>query len=203
MKDEAIHIYTGLWGDKYPREYAQRFLHGVDRAVGDRPFSITIFDRPPSRETGWWGKIGLFKPGVITTPYAMWIDIDTVFTGPLDDVWDRYTGAGMFAAPWNWAQSGHGGIQSSLMIWDATHDFGIWDRFVKQRANAMRRLHGDQEFLTEMRDDRQLFVTQIDETVMRSYKYHARNGVPPGCRLVTFHGKPDPHECGGWVKEYW
>jgi hypothetical protein len=36
-----------------------------------------------------------------------------------------------------------------------------------------------------------------------SYKTHCTKGVPDGARVVCFHGRPRPHEVGGWVKDYW
>ena len=38
-----------------------------------------------------------------------------------------------------------------------------------------------------------------------SYKLQAiRTGIPEDCKIVSFHGRPKPHECSEvWVKENW
>jgi hypothetical protein len=44
----------------------------------------------------------------------------------------------------------------------------------------------------------------LPEEIVQSYKMHRLEGdAPPPCDIVMFHGTPKPHECGGWVKEYW
>lgn len=37
-----------------------------------------------------------------------------------------------------------------------------------------------------------------------SYKYHAKRGLPRDSRIVSFHGKPLPHQAtADWIKEKW
>ena len=196
-------IVTGCWGDKYPDSYKDKFLENIDRgARGYGSWSVEFIEDQHAMHPGWWNKLRLFEPGRFQR-HCMWIDIDTVVTGSLEPIWTAYARGDLFAAPLNWAQSGHGGIQSSLMIWNADKDYGIWKAYNADPISWQKGLHGDQEFLTHLRDTGRLKLTAVAPTLIRSYKYHARHAVPEGASLVTFHGNPKPHEAGGWVRDYW
>lgn len=197
-------------GSKYPTEYVHRLQRAVQRNL-DIPHRFRCITEhaiegvdtvaPPTDLPGWWGKIGLFKPG-FTASQNLWLDLDVVIVGSLTPLVKRYHSR-VLAAPWNWAASGHGGIQSSVMLWKAEHPNGIYDSFMQRPDEIMARLHGDQEYLTELRDGG-LPVTEIKSELVRSYKYHCKQGVPEGAAVVCFHGKPDPHEVqDAWVKECW
>lgn len=201
-----LSVWVMCTGDKYPAEYVTRMQREVrnNLSLPHRFICITEHEipgvltmKPPTDFPGWFGKIGLFKPGV-GTAQNLWLDIDCVITGSLDVFIERY-GHMPFAALTNWAQSGHGGVQSSLMVWtDNKMVHKIYELFDCRRDTA--RLHGDQCFITELRDAKEIRVTPIDPALTASYKYHVRGkGVPPGCRVVIFHGKPDPDE----VDEPW
>lgn len=143
---------------------------------------------------GWWQKIGLFYPG-LTDGQAMYLDLDVVVTGSLDEMVAKYTNGGLWMTR-NWSPSGHGGWQSSVMFWSGDAGEQIWDQF--DYDNDSNRLWGDQEFITELMGER---VNEMDPGEVVSYKYHCRGkGLPDGAKIVAFHGKPDYHECGdSWI----
>lgn len=190
-----ITVYTGCWGGRYDSGYIGRMFRMVSRHM-EQPFRFKCITE--TRRPGWWGKVEILEnPGP-----ALWIDIDTVVTGQLDDL--CITNADIRVAK-NWAQSGHGGCQSSVMYWnDARHIAEMFDEaHVCWPPSNDGRLWGDQEYLTLLRDTQRIEVDYFDPAHVVSYKYHARNGIPNDARVVAFHGKPDPHECGGWVREWW
>lgn len=190
-----ITVYTGCWGGRYDSGYIGRMFRMVSRHM-EQPFRFKCITE--TRRPGWWGKVEILEnPGP-----ALWIDIDTVVTGQLDDL--CITNADIRVAK-NWAQSGHGGCQSSVMYWnDARHIAEMFDEaHVCWPPSNDGRLWGDQEYLTLLRDTQRIEVDYFDPAHVVSYKYHARNGIPDDARVVAFHGKPDPHECGGWVREWW
>lgn len=185
-----LSVITGAWGSKYAPEYAVRMGRMVGRHL-KQPHVFHVIRE--AYYPGWWNKIHVLR----TKGPALWIDIDSVIVGPLDPLCAPLKADIRIAK--NWAQSGHGGCQSSVMFWnDASH---IADRFTPDVIDSG--LWGDQEWLTMLRDTQQIEVEHFDERYVKSYKYHARNGPPVGTSVVTFHGKPDPHECGGWVHECW
>lgn len=204
-------VYTMCTGTKYPPEY----IHKLQRAVGrnlnqpHRFVCITEHEvegvetiKPPTDWPGWWGKLGLFKEGFASGP-CMWLDLDVVVVGSLDAIADEHK-SDLLAAPWNWAESGHGGIQSSVMVWNANLANGIYADFELDHERIMRAYWGDQEYMTSLRDDG-FRVTQIKHPAVVSFKYHCRHtGPPSGASVVCFHGKPDPHEVRDpWVTKCW
>lgn len=212
-------VWSMSTGGKYPDYYVQRLRREVKKhltiphrfiCIADHAIDGVITMQPPTDYPGWWGKIGLFKPGVATTT-NLWLDLDVVLVGDLDELVMRY-GECELAAPLNWAASGHGGVQSSVMVWkQSKHTLPIYRDFRPEWArwppvNDGGRFEpggaggwGDQEFLTVLRDAGRVEITPMFPPLVRSYKYHCRDGLPNDCRVVVFHGKPDPHE----VKETW
>jgi hypothetical protein len=145
---------------------------------------------------GWWSKLNLFAPGVAIGP-SLYFDLDVVITGSLDYLVE-YT-EHEFAAPANWARSGHGGIQSSVMAWRG--DWTAPYEYIRPQWPAVtQRLWGDQELLWEMLGDRWVRI----QRGIYSYKYHCRDGKPPADMAVcVFHGDPKPLEvCDGWLWSY-
>ena len=218
-------VWTMCVGDKYPAEYVYNLASMVKRnlsvpyrlvCITDQANDIEFrraqsaggieFMQPPTDYPGWWGKIGLFKQDIATGP-SIWLDLDVVITGSLDPIVEQY-GDCQLATPWNWAQSGHGGCQSSVMCWRGNSAHEIFESFDPADAhwpprNDGGKLWGDQEHLTVCRDNG-FPVTRIDDKYVRSYKYHCRNGVPEDARVIVFHGKPDPHEVSDkWVTDAW
>jgi len=204
-------VWSILWGDKYKPEAVYILRDMVARNLSephhfkciteqDLPGIQTV--RPPCDYPGWWQKIGLFSG--IDDNFNLWLDLDVVITGSLDPIAGLANGT--LACPWNWAQSGHGGCQSSVMVWGGGECEIIWNEFEPRHAiwppeNNPRQFWGDQEWITHLRDNDQLNVRQLDPALVKSYKYHCRDGPPAGCRVVVFHGKPDPDEVADeWVK---
>jgi len=163
---------------------------------------------------GWWAKVRLF--GSNSRARNLWLDLDVAITGSLDGLVvplssDIRTGK-------NWAQSGHGGCQSSVMYWEGDACKIINDEFDPAIAHWPPRnepgvLWGDQEWITQLRDEKRLAVEYFSPVDVVSYKYHcrdvmsvgpghARAGLPNGAKVVVFHGKPRPYEVSDkWVMD--
>jgi hypothetical protein len=197
-----LNVWSGVWGGKYPDYYAQRMKREVAANLSIPHHFLCLSDhRIDGVDTvlltepweSWWHKLTLFKKGFVTEDENIWIDADCVITGNLDEMVMQYRNAPL-AILTNWAVSGHGGCQSSVMIWKANYmAYQCYDLFDYEVDS--KRLHGDQEFITELRDTKRIQVTPIDPKYTASYKYHCQNGLPSeDCKIVIFHGKPDPHE---------
>ena len=141
---------------------------------------------------GWWQKTSLFE---VANGPSLYFDLDSVIVGGLDYL-VPYTNY-KISAPANWAESGHGGIQSSVMAWN-----GEWKEPYRKLnyEEAKNRLWGDQEWLTELVGKDFKRIPHV-----YSYKYHCKPSCsfPVDASVITFHGKPDYHEVGQkWVKDY-
>jgi hypothetical protein len=193
-----LKIVTGCWGDKYPQDYIFKWAQNVFRNIS-RPYEVYIHTE--SDWPGWWGKLKVFTQH---TGPTLWIDIDCAVIGNLDRLVAKGTRGGDLVAAKNWAQSGHGGIQSSVVYWeDLTWLLDDFDESnicwpPEKRTGPF---WGDQEFLTHLRDRGKLHHAEFDPQNILSYKYHCRGRsiLHAETSVVCFHGKPDPHE----VTEEW
>lgn len=191
-----LDVFCVYWGNKYNIAYVYALQEMVaEYLTVPHHFKCITTDTIPGVDTvlpfvpyyGWWQKIGLFAPN-IATKRSIYLDLDVVITGNIDYL-VNFTHR--FSAPANWAQSGHGGIQSSVMAWP-----GNWQiPFLKFNYREHCELfYGDQEFLTYILKKEWLIIPGIG-----SYKYHCKKGKPDNKNIICFHGKPDPHE----VKDDW
>jgi hypothetical protein len=197
--------------DKYSAYHVQRLKRTVAenlsiphrfRCLTDERVDGVDTVAPWSGWPGWWGKLELFE--LCDGPY-LYLDLDVVVTGSLDGIVESLDQHNL-AMPLNWAQSGHGGCQSSVMVWrDCDMTRQIYDLFDPAIAywpprNDGGKLWGDQEWITTLRDDGLIRVRPLPEPWIKSYKYHVRGqGLPDDCRVVVFHGEPKPEA----VRESW
>lgn len=194
-----ITVYSVLWGDKYHPGYVYALKEAIEKnlTIPHRFLCITDHNlpgieciKPIVPWHGWWQKLQLF--GLADGP-SLYFDLDVVILGNLDYL-APFTEQ-QFCAPANWAQSGHGGIQSSVMAWNGTLK-GPFNDFDYPKDS--KRLWGDQEYLWEYLGDNWIPVPGIG-----SYKYHCRDGMPEDMAVCVFHGKPDPHEVTDkWILPY-
>lgn len=148
---------------------------------------------------GWWSKLLLFR--YATEGPHLYLDLDVVVTDSLGMLLSC-----TLAMPRNWALSGHGGWQSSVMAWSGDYS-RIADAFdINQLSAPMNgnygyygpdRLWGDQEFITWQMGD-----SVYPMPCVYSYKYHCRPQPPADCVVACFHGSPKPGEVSdSWVIE--
>jgi len=181
-----------------PQEEVDTLKRMVSRHLSE-PFHficVTESDLP-----GWWGKVRLFS---MSRNRNLWLDLDVVITGSLDGL---VTPTDKLRICKNWAQSGWGGCQSSVMYWE--NDFSvISDTFPPEIAywpprNEPGVLWGDQEWITKLRDEGVVDVEHFSPDDVKSYKYHCQNGLPQNTKVAVFHGKPKPSEVmDDWVIKY-
>lgn len=203
-------VWTVCVGDKYPDE-AVRVVKRMVAANLSQPHNfVCLSDRqiedvhcliPREIWPGWWSKLLLFRHAAGANLY---LDLDVVVTGPLDDLVST-----RLSMPANWAQSGHGGCQSSVMAWTNRYP-DLCDQFdpskleppVNGNCGAYEGLWGDQEYITrELGTPGGALIDAMPG--IYSYKYHCRQGLPADARVVCFHGRPKPHEVSDpWVSQY-
>lgn len=193
----VINVWFVKVGDKYREDHIDALAHMVRKNLR-RDFQFNVIRE--SGYPGWWAKIDLHKhaaPGP-----NLYIDLDTVIVGDITPLVEYYSGSWL-AMPKNWAKSGHGGFQSSVMIWggkaqDIYNDFDI-TKVGEPDGPENCRNHGwytdeglshwgDQELITHRYRDK---ITEIQAGQVVSYKYHCLESLPKDAKIVCFHGKPD------------
>jgi hypothetical protein len=143
---------------------------------------------------GWWAKIALFEPGIFEGP-VLYLDLDTVICGPLDDLWlgHYFTVLQNFWAPTR--------IGSGLMAWDTrVRDLGqIYRRFLMAPDLAMRQYvtperWGDQGFIQFNSPVKPETWQQKHPGRVVSYRRHVlpAGRVPDGASIVCYGGKARP-----------
>lgn len=193
-------IYDATWVAKLSKGVARhitipyRFIcltdmeHEVE-AAGVESFTL------PDLWPGWWAKISLWNPRAGLTGRTLYLDLDCIVTGPLDGMVRHTPGLTMCR---DFYGRGH---NSSVMSWcgdlRAIHrafatnpEVGVGD-YTRRKDGRI----GDQAFIED-----QIEPDTFPAGDVVSYKADAREGIPAGAKVVAFHGRPKPHEAGGWVK---
>lgn len=195
-----ITVWTVCTGNKYDTGYVYALRDMVNKyltyphdfkCITEHYLSDINTVKPSLLTHSWWDKLNLFDKN-INNDKSLFFDLDVVITKNIDYLVD-YAEC-QLSAPANWAQSGHGGIQSSVMAWN-----GQWHTpFNAYNDDIKQRLWGDQEYLTELLGDNFTRLPHIG-----SYKYHCQQGLPDDLAILCFHGKPDPHEVSNpWILPY-
>lgn len=203
----SLTVWCVLTGTKYTDKDVYILRSMVDRNLSIPYHFRCLSDRkvpgvdcvvPVERWPGWWLKLALFR---YSTGDNLYLDLDSVIVGPLDDLFSE-----QLSLPANWAQSGWGGCQSSVMSWGLDYSY-LPDMFNVNELEPATPLdcgryhgmHGDQDFIT-------LHMGNPDGTSVipmkgiYSYKYHCQNGPPEDARVICFHGEPKPNQVNdAWV----
>lgn len=148
----------------------------------------------------WWAKMELFRPDIDGRLLA--IDLDTVITGDMTAIaaQQQSTMLSDFNVP-AWAASG-------LMMLTEEDRAKVWKAWMVYPETHIKRQggHGDGGFIRAVLDPVARWQDLLPGQVV-SYKNHVRPAgkVPPGARVVCFHGRPRPAELGeeNFMKVIW
>jgi hypothetical protein len=140
---------------------------------------------------GWWSKIEMFRHDLGP---VMYMDLDTVIVGPLEDLMAH---SHEFTA-WNSPGKAHS-LNSSVMAWQGSRP-DIYEKFAADPERWMaecknNRCWGDQGFIAKAIGDQWQSWQALFPGAVGSYKNTWNRRRPPeSARIVCFHGKPKPYE---------
>mgnify|MGYP003349229796 FL=1 len=154
---------------------------------------------------GWWSKIEIYRPGVITEP-CLYLDLDTIVVGNIDHLLDLDYDFAML-------QNFHAShMVNSSVVWfkdERSVPTQVYQKFSRmpecyiehhQRVQKGAYL-GDQAFVWDALDGE---IPRLSGLGIFSYKYHCRSHLPPDARIVCFHGPPRPSEVKTeWLDKHW
>ena len=174
-----------------------RFYVLTDDAASNYPGVVA----KPAKHKGWWAKIEMFNPHGMFRGRVMFLDLDTLIVGNIDHI-AAYRGH--FATLRDFWQPR--GLGPAVMLFDAE-----WAAWIYQEWRAegfpQRDPRGDQGWLENRRQGRMRHDVDILQDMhpgeFVSYKTSCTQALPEGARVCCFHGKPRPHEVGGWALDYW
>jgi hypothetical protein len=149
---------------------------------------------------GWWSKLELFDPELPGD--FLFVDLDTVITGPLDDILavNKLTLLRDFYRDGKKLKEGLGG---GLMYLPHKARHPVWDDFTANPTLSMRLFSRGDQFLFEQHylSTAARWQDVVPDQVI-SYKVHCVHGIPEEARVVCFHGKPRPWEVGQFLHLY-
>lgn len=202
--------YCGMGADYVNRLYDMVIRNLPDGFKGrfvcftDNPEGLNeriVVKSLPEGLNGWFNKLYLFSPDAFEAgERVLYFDLDTVITGWLDDI-AAYKGD--FAILRDYYRLG--GLQSSVMAWEAGKADFIWNDWL---ASGKPEVNGGDQAWIETVTNFICFKPDILQDLFRgdfvSYKVHCLNGLPLDSKVVVFHGQPRPHEAQDeWVQKIW
>jgi hypothetical protein len=213
--NETLTVACVKWGTRYGPEYVN-VLHDMVRRHLTVPHRFVCFTDDPSgvlcetqpivpKLPRWFGKVTLFGhpvPGRI-----LFFDLDMVIVGNIDG-FAQYQGPFCLVKPFN-RDWGFGSAIMSIGPYFGRH---IWDEFARDPEAAIQRCHaeadppgnhGDQRWI-ELHVERADYWQDLLPGQVVGYRRDCREGLPPGARVASFHGRLDPHLAPDpWVREHW
>jgi hypothetical protein len=168
-----INVITVKWGDKYDAGYVNRLSTMVDRYLTEPHTFYCYTDDPTGLNTewidvieippddlleGWWNKVGIFNSNMPYEGRCLYLDLDTVIQSNIDDlvnyemhklcgVWTYwnlvYTNGDYKHATLRWKVP----FNSSVMTWNASDCYWIWDYFWPSHNEYIMQYYGDDKFL--------------------------------------------------------
>lgn len=249
MKSLPWNVLTFKWGTRYSADYVNRLRRAVRRQLShphrficftDDPTGISedvetlplpAIDLPmPAAVTGW-RKLSLFRDDLPAEGLGLFLDLDLVITGPLDDFF-RFGDPTDIPIIHNWVQPHKKIFRRDPMIGNSSvFRFAInacrfvWDQFHREKDWALASFRPPQSYLTHcIRPHMKFWPADW----VCSFKRHCRPPfplnlfvpprLPPRARIVAFHGRPNPHEAidgyrngrlhhrtipAAWIREHW
>lgn len=178
---------------------------GLDADIETYPIPAFDFYRDTPR-AGVWPKISLFHPDL--TAYAdlvVFIDIDTVIVGPLDDLFDDPGDAlTMLTCGEKWRTMREDVAPepaTGVMTYRVAHQTHIFETFAANRDGFTQDFTLEQQYVGATAKRVQYYPVRWIE----SFKYHLRRRhlvdlvlaprpPAPSTKLVAFHGFPRPSQ---------
>lgn len=209
-----LNVWSVCVGDKYKDEDVLILKEMVSRhltipykfnCLSDRKIHGVETTISPVDWPGWWQKLALF---LVETKQSLYLDLDCVVVGDLTRLISN-----RLSMSKNWAQSGHGGCQSSVMSWGKDYRFLAFDfdpkklTYKGERGGVShyglygpKQLWGDQEYICDvMGAPGESEIIPMNH--IYSFKYHCRQSVPEDASVIAFHGNPKPSEVNAeWVR---
>lgn len=248
MTSEPVTIFCMKWGNKFGPHYVNR-LHAMVRRFLQRPHrfvcltddgeglhpEITVLPLPDMtwnegiRSWGWW-KVGLFSESEHLgglTGRALFLDLDVVITGPIDDL---FTYPGTILLPRDYRRVRVRGDDyvgnTSVLRFEIGQHVGLMEQFRAENPPKNSTLRNEQEYVSRYFHQRGE-LSYWPSGWCPSFKRHCVRPwplshfltprLPEGAKVVVFHGHPNPAEALAgqshrwyrpirptpWVADYW
>lgn len=157
---------------------------------------------------GFWAKVELHRPGLFTGP-VLYLDLDTVICGPLDDLADAIPDHPLLCS---WDMQ-HGWINSSFLAWNCDLSC-VYTEMLANPAGFMAEYGGsgpwwgDQGHLQVTLQNRRIRWEWVQQVVPHAVAWQPvpLRGRPPapGVAVSMWYGHPKPHQVDtDWMRQHW
>lgn len=245
---QPVNVVTLKWGTRYGAEFVNKLYKAVSRhlsipfrficftdnessiAEGIEAFPIPEIDLEPPALYNGWRKLCLFKPDLPIQGPCLFLDLDILVTGRLDEFFTYESDKIPIIRDWvslgrKIFPKGPPVGNSSVFRFVANECTFVYEQFLRERAWALANFRPPQSYLTHCIRPRMAFWPK--EWAI-SFKEHCRpifplnyliqSRLPRDARIVVFHGRPDPDEAAygfkgkkihhyvrptHWVRELW
>ncbi len=249
---EAYNIICMKWGTKYGAEYANR-LYRSAKANTTHPIHFTCFTEdasglddgihveplPNSRlnenamdakkggET--WRKVALFMRDLAPIKGdILYLDLDTVITGPLDRFFTYSPGEFCVIHDWLEKRRGKASGNTSVVRFNLEKHYPIYEYFKANESAMLTRFRIEQQYVSWAAKEQCGTCKFWPESWVESFKRTCRPLFPMNlflepkhqgsdCSILVFHGYPTPEQAidgynagliksckpATWLKKYW
>ncbi len=211
------------WGTRYGVDFVNRLWSMVQRNTQRPTRMICYTDDPKGVATGvltrplppinipqrvsflGWRKLSLFQyPLDDIEGEALFLDLDLVVTGPIDEFFDY--APGHYVAIDNWSQPGGGVGNTSVFRYRAGEHKHVFDDFNSDPEAILGKWRISQQYMSGVIPGMKFWPTpwclSFKHTLLPRWplNYFVDAKLPPDARVVAFTGKPDPDDAlvGRW-----
>ncbi|PKO70567.1 MAG: glycosyltransferase [Betaproteobacteria bacterium HGW-Betaproteobacteria-16] len=230
---QAVNVLCIKWGKKYGPEYVNklhsmvgrnlkrpfRFVcltddaAGIDPQIEVKPIPAIGFDEFDQRKPwtfahGWLKLTSFASPLYDLQGRTLFLDLDIVILDSLDPFFEQ---KGEFIVIREWDKTDGTGNTSAYIYTIGAHTDAL-DHLKNNYPASIADVRNEQEFITGYLS-RQGKLSYWPEAWCRSFKRHClRRGlmgwfappvIPPGARIIAFHGKPNPPDAIAGVSGKW
>ena len=230
---QAVNVLCIKWGKEYGPEYVNklhsmvsrnlkrpfRFVcltddaAGIDSSIEVKPIPAVGFDEFDQRKPWTFGHGWLKITSFAKTLYdlqgrTLFLDLDIVIVDSLDVFFEQ---SGEFVVIKEWDKRDGTGNTSCYLFTIGAHADAI-EHLKNGYPQSIADVRNEQEFITGYLG-RQGKVSYWPDAWCRSFKRHCmRRGImgwfaqpviPPGARIIVFHGKPNPPDVIAGVSGKW
>lgn len=218
-----ITVCCCLWGDWPEHGWGEDYVARLTRAVARNlslPYRFICFvdDEIKANKLSfietrllkapvWDGclpKLYVYSPEAELSGRVLLLDLDNVIVGSLDDM-AAYDGEFCVRAALPEWDRGERLLDGDMIGFEVGEkSAALWDAFIADPQAAAKETGGRERWFIRAHIEADVWQEIVPGQVV-SYKAHCRNnGLPPDARIVSFHGKPRPHEVAeDWVREHW
>lgn len=165
---------------------------------------MTILPMAHPEWKGWWSKMNLFSPQVLSLAPFLYLDLDTMILGDYSSILP--SSDENFIALEDFYRKGR---LASGMLWvtDTPKINFLWNMWIGKSNYWMTKYRGDGEFIHDTIQADGFW--QISTDLVQSYKPQPKRKPitekPKDCAILCFHGEPSifkAAETNEWIKTY-